>query len=106
MTSEAQIERKFVKLLKKRYGIAAIKFRDPGRKGAPDRIIMLPEFPIFIEFKRPGEAARVEQIFYHNWLNRLDYEVYTCDSAEQAIKVVEEELVRRGFTLREKENKK
>jgi hypothetical protein len=83
---ETPEERRFVKILKRDYNIKAIKFRDPSRLGAPDRMVVLPHAPVFIEFKRDeDEDPRESQIAYHEWLRGLGYKVYVCWNAEQAL---------------------
>ena len=82
---EKSEEREFVKKMKSGHNIRAIKFEDKGRKGAPDRMVMLPSKPLFIEFKREGEELRVEQVEYHIWMLSLGYDVITCWSALEAI---------------------
>lgn len=58
----------------------AVKFHDPSRRGAPDRLCLF-HFGIlgFVETKRPkGGALSVHQISYHEWLRDRNFPVFTC----------------------------
>lgn len=82
-------EMKFVARLRQSEDLRAIKFTDPGRRGAPDRLVLLPSgICVFFEFKRDDEKPRPEQIAYHNWLKSLDHGVYTVYTAEEALLTV------------------
>ena len=60
--SEKQIERDFVRAVKKRGGLP-LKFVSPGRIGVPDRIVLLPGGRCtFVEIKRSGGVLRKSQI--------------------------------------------
>ena len=55
MILEKEIEDRFVKYAASK-GCMAIKFSIPGRRYAPDRIVLCPGGHVFfIEFKRPGK---------------------------------------------------
>jgi hypothetical protein len=73
---ESEIEKKFCdKALQ--HGFYAVKFRDPSRTGAPDRMVMCPGgYVFFVEFKRPGEKPRPDQLLYHENLRSLGFDVY------------------------------
>lgn len=59
--TEKQVERNFVKAVKKAGGLA-MKFVSPGRVGVPDRIVLFPGGRVvFAEIKRPGERLRKSQ---------------------------------------------
>lgn len=86
-------ERKFAKGLKDEYNLRAIKYTDSAKRGAPDRLVLLPYGKLmFIEFKRRGENLREEQIDYHKWLRSLDHYVVTCYTALGALARVREAL--------------
>ena len=60
--SEKQIERDFVRAVKRRGGLP-LKFVSPGRIGVPDRIVLLPDGKCaFAEIKRLGAKLRKSQI--------------------------------------------
>jgi hypothetical protein len=81
---EADIEDKFVKYAASK-GCRAIKFAIPGRRYAPDRMVLCPGgITFFIEFKRPGEKPTQGQLAYHEKLRKLGYEVYVTDSQTKA----------------------
>ncbi len=54
------------------------KFHHPGRRGAPDRIVMLPGYPsYYVELKRPvGGKLEPWQITYHREIARAGQEVF------------------------------
>ena len=82
--AEAVIERRFKKLLPR--SAMYIKFQDPGRVGAPDRLILLPGGQaIFIEWKRPGESPRQTQLDYAADLTALGFNVAWFTNTEDAI---------------------
>ena len=90
MRPEEKIESDFVYNAAKE-GFWAIKFEDRARKGAPDRLVLLPEGKaIFIEFKVPGKEARPEQLDYIRQLRRFGFMAGVYSSAEQALKEVRE----------------
>lgn len=90
---EKVAEQKFARELKRDYNIRAIKFNDPARRGAPDRLVILPKgLCVFIEFKRPGESLKAEQRAYRSWLVSLGHIVYLCTSADEAYGLVESHL--------------
>lgn len=54
-----------------------------GRRGAPDRRVMLPgRLPIWVELKAPGEKPTAQQIREHNRMRRLGELVEVVDSIE------------------------
>jgi hypothetical protein len=82
---EKKIERRASRMIRSA-GFSAIKFEDPARRGAPDRIVLLPRGRcLFIEFKRPGETLREEQRAYHAMLREMDHAVIVCTSAHDAL---------------------
>lgn len=81
-TRESVIEKKLVAEVKKAGGIAW-KFVSPGRRGVPDRIILLPGGRIiFVECKAPGKKPRPEQLRLHRKLNALGFKVFILDSKD------------------------
>lgn len=55
----------------KRLGGETRKVVYPGRRGAPDRLVLLNRRHAMVEVKRPGERARPEQLREHEKLRRL-----------------------------------
>jgi hypothetical protein len=54
-----------------------------GRRGAPDRRVMLPgRMPVWVELKAPGEKPTAQQIREHNRMRRLGELVEVIDSIE------------------------
>ncbi|KLU15367.1 MULTISPECIES: VRR-NUC domain-containing protein [Xenorhabdus] len=77
---EDVIERYLVIEVKKAGGIA-YKFVSPGRRGVPDRIVVLPNGRvIFVECKAPGEKPRPDQLREHERLRALGQTVVVLDS--------------------------
>lgn len=83
MLSEKQIEKKLVKAVKQRGGLAP-KLISPGMDGMPDRMVLLPgECILFVEVKAPGRNPRPLQELRHRQLTELGFEVYVLDDPEQ-----------------------
>lgn len=63
---EREVEKYLVEKVKEHGGFCP-KFVDPGRRGAPDRIVMLPgHSSVYVELKRPiGGEVSVSQERYH-----------------------------------------
>ncbi|WFQ80478.1 VRR-NUC domain-containing protein [Xenorhabdus sp. SF857] len=77
---EDVIERHLVNEVKKAGGIA-YKFVSPGRRGVPDRIVILPNGRVvFVECKAPGEKPRPDQLREHERLRALGQTVVVLDS--------------------------
>ncbi|HEJ0061783.1 TPA: VRR-NUC domain-containing protein [Proteus mirabilis] len=79
---EDEVERHLVNEVKKAGGIA-YKFTSPGRKGVPDRIVLLPNGRIiFVECKAPSEKPRPDQLREHARLFALGFHVVVLDSKD------------------------
>lgn len=77
---EAPIEAHLVKAVKAAGG-HAYKFVSPGRKGVPDRLVILPGGRlVFVECKAPGQKPRPDQQREHERLRALGCEVVVLDS--------------------------
>ncbi|CDL85380.1 VRR-NUC domain-containing protein [Xenorhabdus szentirmaii] len=77
---EDVIEKHLVNEVKKAGGIA-YKFVSPGRRGVPDRIVVLPNGRVvFVECKAPGEKPRPDQLREHERLRALGQTVVVLDS--------------------------
>lgn len=54
-----------------------------GRRGAPDRMLVLPYGRVFfVELKRPGKGADVHQVREHMRLRRIGADVRVLDTLE------------------------
>jgi hypothetical protein len=89
---ESQIERHLVKRVKAMGGEVR-KVQWIGRRGAPDRLVMLPEVRIndqrglppvsvWVELKAPGQKPRPEQRREHERMRRMGQRVEVVDSIE------------------------
>lgn len=91
--SEATIERRAVRDVWTYHGVKSVKFAPPGIVGYPDRMFWVPGGrPLFVEFKRPGEALEPVQVIRHEELKRDGYDVVTCWTSRQAVDAVERAL--------------
>jgi hypothetical protein len=66
------------------------KVRWVGRRGAPDRFIMLPNRIVWVELKAPGKAAQPYQLREHERMRRYGLDVVVIDSIEAIEKLVKE----------------
>lgn len=88
-TKESTIERNACKRALMELGIRSSKFVTPGDAGYPDRIFWIPGGkPLFIEFKAPGAKPRPLQVFVHEMLRSLGYQVEVCDNEKDTIEIV------------------
>jgi hypothetical protein len=84
---ERDVERYLVQQVKKAGGEVR-KLEWIGRRGAPDRIVMLPSglegggVTIFVELKAPGKKPEAHQLREHNRMRRMGQEVEVIDSLE------------------------
>ena len=77
---ESILEKRF-RLTVKKYGGQALKFTSPGKRGVPDRLVLLPEGKaIFVEMKAPGKPLEPLQKKRADELRMLGFEVYKIDS--------------------------
>lgn len=70
-----------------------------GRRGAPDRLVMLPKpfgnssFPlsqtIWVELKAPGEKAKPHQAREHDRMRKMGQRVEVVDSIERVDEVLQ-----------------
>ena len=79
---EGKVEQYLVQQVEKRGG-KAYKWVSPGRRGVPDRIIVLPQaMPIFAEIKDGKARLDPVQQTVCNELTMLDQDVWLLDSVE------------------------
>jgi hypothetical protein len=81
---EAAVEKHLTDAVESRGGMCP-KFNDPGRRGAPDRLVCLPGHPTyFVELKRPRLGVLADhQVRYHNALRTAGQKVWTLWSKEE-----------------------
>lgn len=92
---ERDIERHLVKRVKE-LGGEVRKVQWIGRRGAPDRLVMLPKMPyhstapvvyhfprtIWVELKAPGKKAEPHQVREHERMRAMGQRVVVLDSIE------------------------
>ena len=87
---ERDIERHLVRRVKE-LGGECRKVQWVGRRGAPDRLVMLPSFareggrlnpfsPIWVELKAPGVKPEAHQLREHERMRRMGQRVAVIDS--------------------------
>lgn len=83
MAEETRIERKLVRAVREKGGLA-LKFVSPGNNGYPDRLVLIPCGHIgFVEVKDKGMKPRPLQKSRHKQLRKLGFKVYVLDDEEQ-----------------------
>jgi len=83
LTLEKEIERKFCEVIKDKGGFV-VKFTDPARRGAPDRLVLIFGVCFFVEFKTPRGKLAKHQIEYAKKLNEQEIKVFLIDSHEKS----------------------
>jgi hypothetical protein len=81
---EREIEAHLVKRVKEMGGECR-KLRWVGRRGAPDRLVMLPWFElntIWVELKAPGKKTKPHQAREHQRMQAMGQRVEVIDSIE------------------------
>lgn len=78
---ERDIEKYLVQCVKE-LGGEVRKVQWIGRRGAPDRMILLPGEIIWVELKAPGELASHQQHREHRRMTKLGQQVVVIDSIE------------------------
>lgn len=85
---ESSIERSVVAAAKK-LGVMQLKLNVCGQRGWPDRLFLVPGgHPLFIEFKRPGEAPRPLQAHVHRMMERAGYHVEVVDRVDAGVQAL------------------
>lgn len=96
MRPEEKVEKEFVEECKRIYGIDAYKFEIRNKKGAPDRIMFLPQATtILIEFKKPGlreDGLSKHQIEFIDDLTQKGFSVLVTDCVCEALNFVKSHL--------------
>ena len=85
---EAEIEQHLVRRVKEAGGeVRKVQFI--GRRGAPDRLVMLPtRFSFWVELKAPGKVAEPHQVREHDRMIRMGQLVVVIDSKESVDKIM------------------
>lgn len=87
---ESEVEKHLVKRVKE-LGGEVRKVQWIGRKGAPDRLVMLPvrggwaqllPTTLWVELKAPGEKAKPHQVREHVRMQKMGQRVEVIDSIE------------------------
>jgi streptogramin lyase len=78
---ESQIERHLVKQVKAMGGEVR-KVQWIGRRGAPDRLVMMPAATIWVELKAPGKKPEAHQLREHERMRKMGQRVEIIDSLE------------------------
>jgi hypothetical protein len=76
---ERDIEQYLVKRVKAMNGEVR-KVQWVGRRGAPDRLVMLPGAGIWVELKAPGKKAKAHQLREHARMRAMGQRVEVVDS--------------------------
>lgn len=94
MRREKVHERKACKWALEERGVPNVKLLHPGGEtGWPDRLFFIPGGRILlIEFKEVGYSPDPRQVYIHDLLRALGYEVETCDSLSSAKEAIERAL--------------
>lgn len=79
MVSEFEIEDYLCDMVKV-LGGEVRKVQWIGRKHAPDRLVLLPNYHCFVELKAPKQEPRKGQLREHNRLRKAGFDVYVIDS--------------------------
>lgn len=85
--NERDIERHLVRRVKE-FGGEVRKVQWVGRRGAPDRLVMLPHYyyeptAIWVELKAPGVKAEAYQLREHERMRAMGQRVVVINSIEQ-----------------------
>ena len=87
MTRESDIETYLVRRVSALDGEVS-KVRWIGRRGAPDRLVMLPGQILWVELKAPGHLARPHQSREHARMRAMGQRVEVVDSFERVDEVL------------------
>ena len=76
---EREVEAELVRRVQAAGGLA-YKFTSPGRRGVPDRVVLLPgRAPEFVELKRKGERPKPHQVREHERMRAASAVVHIID---------------------------
>jgi hypothetical protein len=87
--SEKLVEHTLVEATKEAGGMC-LKLLTDYVTGLPDRMVLLPGGRMFfVELKTTGKKPRKIQLYMHEALRNLGFEVYVIDKIEEARKLIE-----------------
>ena len=69
-------------------GWFAEKIMRTGRRGFPDHVFVRLGRVIFVEFKRPNEEPRRQQLIRHRELRDHGAEVFVVDNLDEAMRIL------------------
>jgi hypothetical protein len=73
------------------------KWVSPGRRGVPDRIVVLPGGGIyFVELKAPGKTERPDQVLVQKKLRGMSCVVYSSVDSKDAVNAIVGDMQRRS----------
>lgn len=84
---ELTIETYLIKCVKE-LGGECRKVKWVGRKGAPDRLVMLPNVSFWVELKATGEKTKPHQLREHSRMRAMGLQVEIIDSIERVAEVL------------------
>jgi hypothetical protein len=97
---ESRVETALVRGVKRHRGEVR-KYVTPGRRHAPDRLVLWPAFDDgvmwlpsrahFVELKAPGKKPRPGQVREHERLRKLGFRVFVLDTVEKVNAYVQQE---------------
>lgn len=83
MQIENDIENYLIKKVELLGGLC-MKFVSPGRRGVPDRIILIDGKTFFVELKRPGGVLRKDQLKMKEKFEKQGVSVYVVETKQKA----------------------
>lgn len=87
---ESAVERELIARVQAAGG-QAYKFTSPGRRGVPDRVVLLPgRAPEFVELKRKGQKAKPHQVREHERMRAAGAVVHIIDDEAGIDRLLEE----------------
>jgi hypothetical protein len=101
---EGALERRVREKALKRYGVPSIKLEPPtgSETGWPDRLFFIKGGrPFLLEFKEVGYEPDVKQVYIHDMLEELGYDVAWTDNEEAALEAIQARVQRGGAQLSE-----
>lgn len=84
------------------------KWVSPGRRGVPDRIVIMPGGVVaFVELKAPGKTERADQVHVQKMLRDLGCRVYSSVDSKSDVDTVTQQLCMISFAeqLRKEETR-
>lgn len=73
-----------------RRGITHLKLNVQGRRGWPDRLVLLHGRVLFVELKTPGGRLNPRQKYVHAKLDSLGFEVLTVTSVSDVLAYIDQ----------------